>query len=140
MKRYAIWDKTTPIIVPSGKVFTAEEWMDKYPAARLDSITVVCSAGEVNGGFFGTLGQMVQMYEAQGADFSACETAEEKLEVIEAFEDEMNTPVVDDTPSAEERIAAALEYQVMSSLPDEEETTEETSTEETTTESTETNA
>jgi len=140
MKRYAIWDKQSPIITPIGEVLTAEQWIQRYPVAGIESITVICSAGEINGGFFGTLGQMVQMYEAQGADFSACETAEEKLEVIEAFEDEMNTPVVDDTPSAEERIAAALEYQVMSSLPDEEETTEETSTEETTTESTETNA
>ena len=39
--------------------------------AGLDNITVVCAAGEANGGFFGTLGQMVQRYEAQGADFSA---------------------------------------------------------------------
>ena len=109
MKRYAIWDKVSPVIVPTGKVFTAQQWKDKYPVAELDSITVVCAAGEVNGGFFGTLGQMVQMYEAQGADFSNCTTDQEKLEVIEAFEDLMNTP--SDEPTAEERIAAAMEYQ-----------------------------
>ena len=126
MKRYAIWDKQSPIITPIGEVLTAEQWIDRYPVAGIETITVVCSAGEINGGFFGTLGQMVQMYEAQGCDFSECETAEEKLELIEAFEDEMNTPVVDDTPSAEERIAAALEYQVMASLPDEEEEVTET--------------
>ena len=57
------------------------------------------------------------MYEAQGADFSACETDEDKLAVIEAFEDEMNAP--SDEPTTDERIAAALEYQVMASLPDE---------------------
>lgn len=119
MKRYAIWDKESPVIVPTGKVFTAEQWKEKYPVAALDSITVVCAAGEVNGGFFGTLGQMVQMYEAQGADFSACETAEDKLAVIEAFEDALNAP--SDEPTTDERIAAALEYQVMASLPDEEE-------------------
>lgn len=118
MKKYAIWDKKSPVIVPTGAVFTAQQWMEKYPVAALEAITVVCAAGEVNGGFFGTLGQMVQLYEAQGADFSACETAEEKLAVIEAFEDALNAP--DDTVSAEERIAAALEYQVMASLPDEE--------------------
>lgn len=117
-KKYAIWNKIDPIIVPTGKVFTAEQWIDKYPVAGLSSITVVCSAGEINGGFFGTLGQMVQMYEAQGADFSACVTDEDKLDVIEAFEDAMNAPSTD--PTAEERIAAALEYQVMASLPDEE--------------------
>ena len=118
MKRYAIWDKQSPIIVPTGKVFTAAEWMEKYPVATIPSITVVCAAGEINGGFFGTLGQMVQMCEAQGADFSACETAEDKLTVIEAFEDALNTP--SDEISAEERTAAALEFIAMSSLPDEE--------------------
>lgn len=107
MKRYAIWDKVSPVIVPTGAVFTAEQWKGKYPVAALDSITVVCSAGEINGGFFGTLGQMVQMYEAQGADFSACETAEDKLAVIEAFEDAMNAPSTE--PTVEERQATALE-------------------------------
>lgn len=118
MKRYAIWDKVSPVIVPTGKVFTAEQWKEKYPAAAIDSITVVCAAGEINGGFFGTLGQMMQMYAAQGADFSACETNEEKLEAIEAFEDMLNAPSHEAT--AEERTAAALEFIALNSLPDEE--------------------
>ena len=107
MKRYAIWDKQSPIITPIGEVLSAEQWVSRYPVAGVASITVVCAAGEINGAFFGTLGQMVQMYEAQGADFSACETAEDKLAVIEAFEDEMNAPRTE--PTAEERQAAALE-------------------------------
>lgn len=119
MKRYAIWNKKDPIITPIGEVLTAEQWKERYPVAGVPSITVVCGAGEINGAFFGTLGQMVQMYEAQGADFSACETDEDKLAVIEAFEDAMNAP--SDEPTTDERIAAALEYQVMASLPDEEE-------------------
>ena len=107
MKRYAIWDKTSPIITPIGEVLTAEQWIQRYPVAGVASITVVCGAGEINGSFFGTLGQMVQMYSAQGADFSACETAEDKLAVIEAFEDAMNAPNTE--PTAEERQATALE-------------------------------
>ena len=107
MKRYAIWNKKDPIITPIGEVLTAEKWIQRYPIAGVESITVVCGAGEINGAFFGTLGQMVQMYEAQGADFSACTTAEDKLEVIEAFEDAMNAPSTE--PTAEERQAAALE-------------------------------
>lgn len=125
MKKYAIWDKMSPVITPIGEVLTAEQWIDRYPVAGVASITVVCSAGEINGGFFGTLGQMVQMYEAEGADFSACETAEDKLAVIEAFEDAQNTP--SDTVSNEEltatslaSIAASMEFQNMMSLPDEE--------------------
>ena len=109
MKRYAIWNKTDPIITPIGEVLTPEQWIGRYPVAGLNTITVVCAAGEVNGAFFGTIGQMVQMYEAQGCDFSACNTAEEKLAAIEAFEDAMNAPSTD--PTSEERIAAALEYQ-----------------------------
>ena len=107
MKRYAIWNKVDPILTPIGEVLTAEQWIERYPIAGVASITVVCGAGEINGAFFGTLGQMVQMYEAQGADFSACTTAEEKLEVIEAFEDAMNAPSTE--PTAEERQAMALE-------------------------------
>ena len=118
MARYAIWNKKDEIITPVGEIFTAEQWMNRYPMAKLDRITVVCAGGEINGAFFGTLGQMVEMYAKNGCDFSACATDEEKLAAIEAFEDAMNTP--SNEPGTDERIAAALEYQVMSSLPDEE--------------------
>ena len=114
MKRYAIWDKVSPIITPIGEVLTPEQWIERYPVAGLDSITVVCAAGEVNGAFFGTLGQMKQMYEVAGADFSACQTDEDILETIEALENTQNTVTVE--PSAEERIAAALEYQNLMSM------------------------
>ena len=112
MKRYAIWNKKDTIITPSGAVFTAEQWIDMYPAARLDHITVICAAGEVNGGFFSTLGQMVQMYEEEGCDFTDCNTPEQKLAAIEAFEDTKKARQMSE-PSVEERIAAALEYQNM---------------------------
>lgn len=126
MKRYAIWNKTDPILTPIGEVLSAEKWIERYPIAGMETITVVCSAGEINGGFFGTLGQMVQMYEAQGADFSACETDEDKLAVIEAFEDAMNTPDPNAVSNEEltatslASIAASMEYQNMMTLPDEE--------------------
>ena len=110
LKRYAIWNKTDSIITPIGEVLSAEQWKERYPIAALDSITVVCAAGEINGAFFGTLGQMVQMYEAQGADFSEATTDIEKLEVIEVFEEKMQTPAYPGMSTPEERIAAALEY------------------------------
>lgn len=125
MSRYAIWNKTDPIITPVGEILTAEQWIERYPAAGMASIKVVCAAGEINGAFFGTLGQMVQMYENQGADFSACTTDEEKLEVIEAFEDARNAPqegVSNEelTAASLASIAASMEYQNMMTLPDEE--------------------
>lgn len=113
LKRYAIWDKKTPIITPIMEVLTPEQWMARYPAAALDSVTVVCSAGEINGGFFGTLGQMMHAAESRGWDFSSCTTDEERLEAYETFEDAQNA--TSDEPTAEERIAAALEYQNMTS-------------------------
>lgn len=124
MSRYAIWNKQDPILTPVGKVFTAEEWIALRPIAGIDSITVVCAAGEINGAFFGTLGQMVQMYEAQGADFSACKTNEDKLAVIEAFEDAQNTASAGAVSNEEltatslASIAASLEFQNMMALDD----------------------
>ena len=115
LKRYAIWDKQSQVITPVGEVLTPAQWIDRYPIAGLETVTVVCAAGEINGAFFGTLGQMVQMFEAQGADFSEATTDIEKLEVIEAFEDAINAP--SDESTAEERIAAALEYNNMLNSP-----------------------
>ena len=114
--KYAIWNKKDDIITPIGEVLSAKEWIDRYPVAGLEHITVVCGAGEINGSFFGTLGQMVKMYEDRGCDFSGCASNEEMLERIENFDKEMNT--VSTEPTAEERIAAALEYQVIASMPD----------------------
>lgn len=133
MKKYAIWNKQDSIITPIGEVLTPEQWIERYPIAGVSSITVICAAGEINGGFFGTLGQMVDMYTKMGCDFSDCITDQEKLDAIEAFEDEMEAKAKADAEakaneiSTEERIAAALEAQVLMSMPDEEtETTEET--------------
>lgn len=124
-KRYAIWDKTSPVITPIGEIYTPEEWIVKYPVAGLDNIVVVCGAGEINGSFFGTLGQMVQIAESDGVDFSGCTTNEEKLEVIEAWEDARNTPngVSNEelTATSLASIAASMEFQNMMTLDDVEE-------------------
>jgi hypothetical protein len=124
--RYAIWNKKDPVITPVGKVYTARQWIDRWPLADLPNIVPVVAAGEINGAYFGTLGQMVQQAEAQGCDFSGCTTDEEKLAVIEAFEDAQNVP--NDVVSNEDMnaaslasIAASLEYQNMLTLDDEEE-------------------
>ena len=125
LKRYAIWDKKSPVITPIGEVLTAEQWMNRYPVARVESVSIVCAAGEINGGFFATLGQMVQTYEAMGCDFSACTTPEEKIEAIEAFDEakEAEARAAEEEARAKaeaeaqaerevtERIAAAMEYQ-----------------------------
>ena len=107
MSRYAIWNKQDVILTPVGEVLTAEQWIERYPLAGIETIKVVCAGGEINGAFFSTLGQMKEMYEKAGCDFTACETDQEILDTIEAFEDERNTPSTE--PTAEERTANALE-------------------------------
>ena len=113
-KKYNIWDKVTPIITPVGEVFTPQQWIDRYPAAGLETVTVVCSAGEVNGGFFSTLGQMKLTYENMGLVFSGDETPDEVLQKIELFEDSLNAST--NEPTAEERMAAAMEFQNLLSM------------------------
>lgn len=128
MKRYAIWNKKDPIITPVGEMFTAEQWMARYPIAALESVTVLCAPGEINGALFATLGSVVQQYENEGCDFSACTTAEEKLQVIEAFEDAKRAEAAKKAEEARlekemrnislASIAASMEYQNMLTLED----------------------
>lgn len=132
MAKYAIWNKKDPILTPVGEVFTPEQWIQRWPIAGLDSITVICAAGEINGGFFGTLGQMVEMYTKQGCDFSDCTTPEEKLAKLEAFDEEKEAEAAAKAQSEAETtamneeltatslasIASSMEYQNMLTLDD----------------------
>ena len=114
MSRYAIWNKKDPILTPVGEVLTAEKWIERYPIAGVPSITVVCAGGEINGGFFGTLGHMVEMYTKEGCDFSACVTPENKIATIEAFEDKREAEAKAEAKATAEREAANAELNAMS--------------------------
>lgn len=105
--RYVVWDKVSSVICPSGEIFTPAEWIKRYPVANV--LKIVCAGGDVNGAYFGVFSQMVNDAESRGCDFSECETDQDYLDAIEAFEDELNALAGE--PSAEERIASALEYQ-----------------------------
>ena len=120
LKRYSIWDKKSDVITPSYQVFTAEQWKERYPAAKLLSMVIVGSAGDINGGFFGVLSQMVSVYEQRGCVFTEGMTDVEKLEAIERFEDDeaKKAKEASSEPKADERIAAALEYQNLMAMPD----------------------
>ena len=111
-KRYVIWDEVSQVITPIGEVLTAEQWMDRYPMARLDGLQLVVAGGQINGAFCGVYSEMVDMYERQGCDFSACKTQQEHLDAIEAFEDARNNASAD-TVSDQTRIADALEDMVV---------------------------
>lgn len=132
MSKYAIWNKKDPILTPIGEVLTAEQWIERYPIAGVATVNIVCAGGEINGAFFGTLGRMVEMYAKQGCDFSACETAEDKLSAIEAFEEAREAEAAAQAKAQAEQaainaelnaaslasIAASMEYQNMMTLED----------------------
>lgn len=116
--KYQIWDKESNVIVPTGKVFTAEQWKEKYPIANIDGVDIVCGGGTINGNIFAVYDDFVTSYENQGCKFDGCETKQDFLDRIEEFENEQNNKVV---ISDETRKADALEDIAMLLMPDIEE-------------------
>ena len=117
MTKYQIWDKKSKVITPIGEVLTPEEWINRYPMAALDEIDLVIAGGTINGAFCTEYTTMIDTYTKAGCDFSECVEKQDFLDAIEAFEEVMNT--TDTTVvSTDERIASALEAQVMLSLDD----------------------
>lgn len=119
--RYAIWDKTSDIYTlgtdpNTGKNhYTASEYIQTFaPWAAKDGVNIIVGSGVINGTCFMEFDATKESYVRRGADFSKCTTPEEVLTAIEAFEDKP----ADTSPTAEERIAAALEYQTVASMPD----------------------
>lgn len=108
---YQIWNRTDNIITPSGAKFTAEEWAKKYPFPKM-----IITTGVINGGCAMEFNQTVDCFKKVGANITDGMTDEEVLAAIEEFE--MNPPGADQ-PSIEERTAAALEAQVLMSMPEE---------------------
>lgn len=106
MSRYAVWNKTSKVITPIGEVLTPQQWIDRYPVAEV--LDTVVAGGTINGAFFGVYDQMVEMYTAEGCDFSGCTTQQDYLDRIEQFEDERNKPS-ESYVEPNSRIADALE-------------------------------
>lgn len=115
MARYQIWNKTDNVITPIGEVLTPEQWISRYPmAATLD---IIIGGGVINGSCCMEYTSFKDMYDHMGCNFSNCETKQDVLDTIEAFEDEMNKPV-EVGISDETRIADALEDLVVLQMPD----------------------
>lgn len=103
-------DKT--FMFPNGHIATPERVLQDFPAAltfthiiETDEHEEVCFAVQ-------NLSAMRGVY---GIDSSLTEE-----EAISAIQDVVNAPEPEAEPSAEERIASALEFQNMMTLPDEE--------------------
>lgn len=102
-------DKT--YMFPNGALATKEAVLEQFPAAlTFVHYVETDEAGEVMWAFQ-NLSAMRTMYNI---DSSLSES-----EALAAIQELINTePEVDTTPSAEERIAAALEYQNLASMED----------------------
>ena len=110
--KYQIWDKTSNIYTPSGDEFTADQWKERYKWSKIPTVKCVIAAGIFNGAFMAELEQFRNFYMKQGAPITAEMTDEEVLSAAE----EWDNRVVEIEPTAEERIAAALEFQNLNSL------------------------
>lgn len=114
MARYAIYDGKSQVITPSGAVFTAEEWLNRFPWGRVTKMIV--GGGVINGSVALVFDDYVETAKKRGCDFTGCTTDEEILAKIEEFED---TPPAEETGVSDQtRIADALEDMVALSLPD----------------------
>lgn len=114
--RYAIWNKTDDIYTPAGPKLTAEQWIAKYGWAGAPNTVVVISAGPINGALIDELSQMKARCEARGAIFDEGLNNQQLLDAIEAWEDEQAAKPVETEATAEERMAAAMEFQNLLSL------------------------
>lgn len=121
-KRYQIWNKIDDVYTPGGKKYSAEEWANKYEWTKLPESVPVLSAGMINGGRIEELFRMKNYAEQQGATFEEGLDNQQLLDAIEAWEDEQAAKAAEEAavraaePTAEERIAAAMEYQNLLSL------------------------
>lgn len=113
MIKLYIFDKTKTYVYPNNKVATPDIVAADFPATQIDGIKYVVTSNED-----GVIMSGLDMLSTLKATYNI-DNALSDDEALQAIEDIMNTPVEPNTtPSPEERIASALEYQVMSSLPD----------------------
>lgn len=125
MKKYKLWDKKEKIYTlgrdaQTGKmVWEASEYIEqRAPWAAEPDVKVVVSQGAVNGMVFMGLESMKKTYESMGLEIPDGVTDEQTLQLIEDFEALNN--MADITPTAQERIAAAMEYQNLLTMDEEE--------------------
>lgn len=111
MKKIELYTGDKIYMFPNGDIATKERMLEQFPAVlTFDHIIETDEAGEVAFAVQ-NLSAMCSLYQI---DISL--SVEEKIAKIEEI---INTePEEDTSASAEERIAAALEAQVMMSLPD----------------------
>lgn len=104
--KYKIWNKKEALITPVGEYLTKEQVIAKYPAAEFVDFIIADSPVQLQ--VFMQYDAYVDIKKEEGLVLSGSETKQQVLDKITAFElAQRNKPL---EPSAEERIAAALEF------------------------------
>lgn len=100
------FDGTKTYMFPNGEVATPEKIRAQFPA--VDVFTHVL---EINGNVCQAVMELGALRGIHSIDESLTED-----EAIAAIEEIVNTPAPEPAPSAEERIAAAMEYQNLTNM------------------------
>ena len=112
--RYKIWNKTDNLVTPTGKVLTPQQVIEKYPAAGVEGIKYIIADQPISMAVFMEFEATKNFYKQLGVPITDDMTDQEVLDAISAWEENPPAP----EPTAEERIAAALEFQNLTTLPD----------------------
>ncbi len=110
--KYKVWNGIDNLITPVGEVLTPEQVKAKYPMAGLPGMKFIVCDAPISMGVFMEFEQTKQTYKQMGVPITDDMTDQEVLDAISYFEE--NPPETE--PSAEERIAAAMEFQNLMSL------------------------
>lgn len=135
MARYILWDRQSNVITPSGEIFSAEQWHDRYPSAQVLDFVMSgeeMPAGYVSGALMQSYVSMKNMYAQAGCDFTGITDGQPVLDKIEEFEDqqaaaeqaarqrqaEAEAEAYARSVEDNQRIADALEDLVVLNMPD----------------------
>lgn len=111
--KYKIWDKQERLYTPSGESFSAQEYISKRAGwAAIPGIKCVIADAPINCSVFMEFEQTKKMYQEMGAEITDGMTDQQVLDAISEFEERP----VEAEASADERIAAALEFNNLLSM------------------------
>ena len=111
--KYKIWNKQDNLITPIGEVLTPQQVFERYPAARIEGIKYIIADQPINMAVFMEFEATKEHYKRLGVPITDDMTDQEVLDAISYWEENPSAP----EPTAEERIAAALEFQNIMMLP-----------------------
>lgn len=110
--KYKIWDGQETLVTPIGEVLTPEAVRAKYPVATIPGMKFIIADSPIQLQVWDEFTGIKEMYKKLGAGITDEMTDQEVLDAVSAFQE---TPV-EAEPTAEERIAAALEFQSLMML------------------------